>query len=876
MGLRHRSIRTRVAILIVVPVLCLLGLYGFAASITLGSALTQAHAKSIKDIVTQPVSNFEKQLDLERHLALENLAMPGNTGLESELGIQEAATDKAFRALQAAFASPSFSANASSAEEKAIADLDAAAKKRTFIRGDIAANAISIPQAVAQYNSILAAAFAVLDQAIAQQTNVTLVTQATNILNLAQVNQTAVAEADLLNADMMQGKFPEPDRVAFAQLANQRQTMLATVLPELRSPYAQMLSGSVSPRLAKSVANAEDAIISTPWHRGAPPAQVVAGARAFQPYITAMGAMVVQGGNTLGKQSQDSANRTLLQLILAAGLGLIGIVASIVLSLVIGRGLVRQLRELRQSALELAHEKLPYVISHLRAGGQIDVSDYAPADTRPSQNEIEQVQSAFGVVQQTAVQTAIDEARLRRGISDVFRNLAGRSQSLLHRQLTLLDGMERRASEPEELEDLFRIDHLTTRMRRHAEGLIILSGETPARGWRQPVPLIDVLRAAVAEVEDYTRIQVLSRTNAAVAGHAVADVIHMVAELAENATVFSPPTTPVRIQGEAVGRGIVIEIEDRGLGISPARLEEINTNLATPPQFDLSGSDRLGLFIAGLLAQRHDIKITLRPSVYGGTTAIVLLPTALVVDEDSFERDPALPAGRPVAVESGSRGLGRHAALAQPDIDEDSGRVLAADSEPDYASNGFDYSRNGFNFGDRLAPSASGEVVPDTYQPAPSPAADAPDEEAASVTASELAELGLPVRVRQASLAPQLRDSPSAAQAPAPPFAGSSGMPLPKRTSTLGAGSGSSGRGWEHLTARTETSEAMSPEAARSTVSALQRGWQLGRSELGESEPDRSEAGRPEAGHAGSGQSQESHLSSEANPADNADEQGTE
>ena len=332
---------------------------------------------------------------------------------------------------------------------------------------------------------------------------------------------------------------------------------------------------------------------------------------------------------------------------------------------------MRQLRELRESALTLAHDKLPSVIGQLRAGEQVDPSEYEPGEASTG-NEIEQVQHAFNVVQQTAVQSAIDEARLRRGISDVFRNLAGRSQSLLHRQLTLLDGMERRATEPDELEDLFRIDHLTTRMRRHAEGLIILSGEAPARGWRQPVPLVDVLRAAVAEVEDYTRIRVLCRTNAAVAGHAVADVIHLVAELAENATVFSPPNTPVRIQGDIVGRGFAVEIEDRGLGISQVRMDEINANLANPPQFDLSGSDRLGLFIAGQLAQRHEIKITLRPSVYGGTTAIVLIPTGLVVEEDTYERDPALPAGSDESGPLPDRMAGRHAALAQA-----SGRLTA-------------------------------------------------------------------------------------------------------------------------------------------------------------------------------------------------------
>ncbi|HSR83113.1 MAG TPA: hypothetical protein VLM11_02925, partial [Streptosporangiaceae bacterium] len=129
--------------------------------------------------------------------------------------------------------------------------------------------------------------------------------------------------------------------------------------------------------------------------------------------------------------------------------------------------------------------------------------------------------------------------------------------------------------------------------------------------------------------------------------------------------VFSPPSTPVRIQGDIVGRGFAVEIEDRGLGISPVRMDEINANLANPPQFDLSGSDRLGLFIAGQLAQRHDIKITLRPSVYGGTTAIVLIPTSLVVEEDTYERDPALPAGRDDGGALPDRIGGRHSALGQ-------------------------------------------------------------------------------------------------------------------------------------------------------------------------------------------------------------------
>src|SRR5690348_15825525 len=181
--------------------------------------------------------------------------------------------------------------------------------------------------------------------------------------------------------------------------------------------------------------------------------------------------------------------------------------------------------------------------------------------------------------------------------------------------------MERRTSEPGALADLFRLDHLTTRMRRHAEGLIILSGAVPGRGWREPVPVVDVLRAAVAEVEDYVRVDVLSESRDLVAGNAVNDIIHLAAELVENAAVFSPPNTRIEVRADRVGTGLVAEIEDRGLGLSAEERADINRRLASPPEFDLTRSDQLGLFIVSQLAVRHDIKVSLRESAYGGTTA---------------------------------------------------------------------------------------------------------------------------------------------------------------------------------------------------------------------------------------------------------------
>jgi anti-sigma regulatory factor (Ser/Thr protein kinase) len=272
----------------------------------------------------------------------------------------------------------------------------------------------------------------------------------------------------------------------------------------------------------------------------------------------------------------------------------------------------------------------------------VDVAAEAPP-LRVGSDEIGQVGQAIDTVRQTAIRSAIDEARVRQGVNDMFRNLARRNQSLLQRQLTVLDEAERRTTDPDVLEDLFKMDHLTTRMRRHAEGLIILSGAPPGRSWTAPVKLIDVMRGAVAEVEDYARVTVSTQARAALAGSAVTDVIHLLAELIENATTLSPPFTQVRVSGETVANGFAIEIEDRGLGMTPQRLQELNERLANPPDLNPANTEQLGLFVVGQLARRHGIRVMLRPSPYGGTSVIVLVPLALIVEDG------------PAAITSGAR-----------------------------------------------------------------------------------------------------------------------------------------------------------------------------------------------------------------------------
>jgi len=320
---------------------------------------------------------------------------------------------------------------------------------------------------------------------------------------------------------------------------------------------------------------------------------------------------------------------------------------SILISLLVASPMIRQLRRLREGALEVAHHRLPDVVERLHKGEPVDLdaeSFPVPATTR---DEIGQLADAFGTVHQVAVRTAVEQAAMRKSIGDTFLNLARRSQALIHRQLKVIDALERKETDPDELEELFRLDHLATRMRRHAEDLIVLSGSKPARGWRRPVPIKDVIRGAVAEVEDYTRVKVLPVGGGAISGHAVGDVIHMLAELIENATSFSPPHTPVQVTGHEVSNGFAIEIEDRGLGMNPAEFKALNDRLENPPPFDLSTSERLGLFVVGRLAERHSIKVRLRTSPYGGTMAIVLIPGPLLRAPDDTAGGALPPVASP-------------------------------------------------------------------------------------------------------------------------------------------------------------------------------------------------------------------------------------
>src|SRR5215207_5565281 len=333
--------------------------------------------------------------------------------------------------------------------------------------------------------------------------------------------------------------------------------------------------------------------------------------------------VIAQSGE-LSSTAQRDALRNAIAIAIILAIALLAL-------LLVARSMAQPLQQLRARAIEIAERRLPDAVQRLRTTERGDLDVRVEPIGIQSRDEIGQVAAAVDAIQEVAVRLASEQAALRRSIGDMFTNLARRSQTLIDRQLELIDDLERNETDPDTLAALFRLDHLATRMRRNAEDLIVLSGADPGRHWVQQMTVVDVVRAAAAEVEEYQRVELLPLVDLEVAGHVAVDVIHLLAELIENATAFSPPNTKVQVAGQAVPHGYVIEIEDRGLGMSDEELIQANERLANPPKIDFALSRVLGLYVVGRLGQRHGIKVQLRHSWYGGVTALTLLPNSLLV-----------------------------------------------------------------------------------------------------------------------------------------------------------------------------------------------------------------------------------------------------
>ncbi|MZD09817.1 ATPase, partial [Streptomyces sp. SID5785] len=742
--LRPRTVRAKIVCLLMVPVVSLLALWAYA---TVSTAQDVAHLRQLQRVdaaVREPVGAAVAALQAERTAAVGYATKPASDRAD-ELERLGAATDRAVSALR--LGRDNTVADGADLPQGVADRLSAFVADTARLRAartSVLEHHTAWDEAYRQYTGTIAKAFGV-SGALTGVQDAELGSDARVLLEFARAGEMLAREDTLVVSAGHAGTLDGDRLRLFTGAVDSRRELADGAVIDLRGPERARWSHLAEGSAYTDLRAVEDATLKA--RPGAKALAAATGAdwgRAHSGVQDGMRALEADAARSAADRADPFARGLLTPAGAAVVFGLLAVAASLVISVRIGRGLVVELVSLRNSALEIARHKLPDTMRKLRAGEEIDVEAEAPQGP-PAEDETGQVSEALTTVHRAALHAAAERAELASGISGVFVNLARRSQVLVHRQLGLLDSMERRADDPNELGDLFRLDHLTTRMRRHAESLIILSGAAPGRAWRTPVPLTNVVRAAVSEIEDYARVEVRQLAPARVAGTAVADITHLLAELVENAAQFSPPHTKVRVSGERVGNGYAVEIEDRGLGMGKETLNEANDRIAHSEALDLFDSDRLGLFVVSRLADRHDVKVHLRASPYGGTTAVVLLPTPLLHDD----------------------GQDRTGATAQ---ETDETRHHARVPEPEAAA------MNAHSVPAPGARPALASAAPEPEAPRhppgvtalrlrSAPAQDHPEQHATD--AGEGPGDGLPRRVRQASLAPQLRERPDDKAPPA-------------------------------------------------------------------------------------------------------------
>jgi signal transduction histidine kinase len=388
-------------------------------------------------------------------------------------------------------------------------------------------------------------------------------------------------------------------------------------------------NGSVLAPMAAEIGNAEDAdAIKELEAKGIAPATWLgASTSKFDGYGEISTELVNKAVDEAAEISSDAKTDA----IVIGAIVVVALLTAFILAAMMARQMSTAMSRLRTAAFSIAEQRLPMLVD------QLSRTDPGRVDTRvqpipiDSQDEIGEVARAFDQVHREAVRLAAEQALLRGNVNAIFTNLSQRNQSLIEGQLTLITELENNEADPDQLENLFRLDHLATRMRRNGENLLILAGEEPGRRWNQPVPLVDVLRAASSEVEQYERIELTGVPESEIHGQAVTDLVHLLAELLENATTFSSPQTKVRVTATRLPDGrVMIEIHDKGIGLTAEDFADINHKLANPPTVDAAISQRMGLFVVGRLADRHGIRVQLRPSgEQAGTTSLVMLPDAI-------------------------------------------------------------------------------------------------------------------------------------------------------------------------------------------------------------------------------------------------------
>jgi signal transduction histidine kinase len=464
--------------------------------------------------------------------------------------------------------------------------------------------------------------------------------QTVRVLGLVStMKEEASEQRAILTGALLQGQLTSGELVALNAALADQQSNLQAFNTSSTVAQRQLWNDSVSSSFVYLASSEELQAISTAQVNGNSLATDTTSADDW--YGAMSNTINFQMGSverTLAAQANERAaalRSSALLASIAVGLAVLLVLAlALALTVIVGRSMVRPLRRLRAGALEVAGVRLPDMVRRMSetdgAGVPLEVE---PIDV-DSSDEIGEVARAFDQVHREALRLAANEAALRGNVNAMFVNLSRRSQSLVERQIRLIDDLEQGEQDSERLSNLFQMDHLATRMRRNSENLLVLAGHDASRRWNQPVALVDVLRAAISEIEQYERVSLNVQPGIAVRGPAVNDVVHLIAELAENATSFSSAETPVAVSGHLLNSGgVLLDISDQGVGMGAEEMAHANWRLDNPPVVDVAVSRRMGLFVVARLAARHGIRVRLRPAPTGGLTALVWLPDEVVTHE---------------------------------------------------------------------------------------------------------------------------------------------------------------------------------------------------------------------------------------------------
>ena len=643
-GLKNWRVRSRLLLLIAIPTVTAVILGGIRITSSVQSALAYQRVLQLAN-TTSDVTTLVQRLQDERDQTVYFIAEGPNGGraaMGTVTGTQGlGVVQQQIRNSQQATAvvktdlnkvvNGSFSTLTKQEAAAALADLANLANLRQ------AATASKLPALVVvqKYNDVIGDLL-VLEDATAQGSSDASLSQSVRVLGfVSRMKEDASQQRAILAAALIQGVLVPASQAALVaaqsdQAANLSSFNLSATTAQ-RTGFQNSVSGSLDPLASSEEAQAlslgtslkNDPTTADDWY-GSMTNEINSQLGSVERGLT--GAIIAR---TVTLRNQAIAYALIVALLVLVVLGL-----AVLATVVVARSMVRPLRRLRAGALEVAGVRLPETVRRMsEAEGAAAPLDIEPIDV-DSTDEIGEVARAFDQVHREALRLASNEAALRGNVNAMFVNLSRRSQSLVERQIRLIDDLEQGEQDPERLSNLFQMDHLATRMRRNSENLLVLAGHEVSRRWTQSVPLVDVLRAAVSEIEQYERVTLNVQPGISVRGQAVNDVVHLIAELAENASSFSAADTPVKVSGHLLNSGgVLLDITDQGVGMGAEEMAHANWRLDNPPVVDVAVSRRMGLFVVARLAARHGIRVRLRPASAGGLTALVWLPDEVITHD---------------------------------------------------------------------------------------------------------------------------------------------------------------------------------------------------------------------------------------------------